>query len=92
MVEEMTLAELQDAGNVAAEVAGGVSAATPVPAGASAQNVDSPEALARELTDIILLLNARGSRAPVPSWLVGRLVTYRDHLVRGGPTETEPAS
>jgi len=40
----------------------------------------STNELAQELTDIILLLNARGSRAPVPSWLVGRLVTYRDYL------------
>ena len=48
-------------------------------------------ALARELTDIIHLLSARGSRAPVPSWLVGRLVTYRDHLEKVHPGGEEPS-
>ena len=48
-------------------------------------------ALARELTDIIHLLSARGSRAPVPSWLVGRLVTYRDHLEKAHPGGEEPS-
>lgn len=47
----------------------------------------STNELAQELTDIILLLNARGSRAPVPSWLVGRLVTYRDYLATTTPDD-----
>ena len=48
-------------------------------------------ALARELTDIIHLLSARGSRAPVPSWLVGRLVTYRDHLAQTTSGDEDPS-
>ena len=47
----------------------------------------STNELAQELTDIILLLNARGSRAPVPSWLVGRLGTYRDYLATTTPDD-----
>ena len=48
-------------------------------------------ALARELTDIIHLLSARGSRAPVPSRLVGRLVTYRDHLAQTTSGDEDPS-
>ena len=58
---------------------------------ASSEDGMETDALARELTDIIQLLNARGTRAPVPSWLVGRLVTYRDHLTRSFHDDGEPS-
>ena len=59
--------------------------------GSTMSSANSTNALARELTDIIRLLSARGSRAPVPSWLVGRLVTYRDHLAHVSPPDDEPS-
>ncbi|MGB1698803.1 MAG: hypothetical protein ACPHRO_02535 [Nannocystaceae bacterium] len=78
MVDKVTAAEFQVESMpslAARDLVGSTSGA-----GSRTSSSRSTNELAQELTDIILLLNARGSRAPVPSWLVGRLVTYRDYL------------
>jgi hypothetical protein len=82
MVDKMRVREIQVESATPLAVGDLMSSARAMTAALSASR--STNELAQELTDIILLLNARGSRAPVPSWLVGRLVTYRDYLATSG--------